>query len=449
MTAAAAPTYPERERTKPSRGPLIRLAIVGVVVFVVLVVLVYAARFLGYAWAHETTDDATVDADQVQLTSKISERVDAIYLNTNQYVRKGQLVVQLDDADERDRYNSALAAVDAQRAQTAAAQSNVTYTRDAQVAQNQQNAGKIAQARAGVRSATQNARSSLKQIDAAAAAVDTANAALRSARDAVPGALEQMRRSDADLRRTQSLVSTGDLAITRLDAARATYEQSRSQYAETLANVSQARASVDQAQQRLDAQRYVAASDEAQIGAQEAAVTTAQGNLAESNTPSRIGVQQAQANAQQAQIGTLRSQLQTAANNLGYTRIVSPIDAFVGQKNVEVGQTVGAGQALITLIPANGIYITANYKETQVGHMRVGDEVDINVDAYSGHPFVGHVENLSPASENAFSLVPAQNATGNFVKITQRVPVRILFDHPDPRYPLRPGLSVETSVLVR
>jgi membrane fusion protein (multidrug efflux system) len=104
--------------------------------------------------------------------------------------------------------------------------------------------------------------------------------------------------------------------------------------------------------------------------------------------------------------------------------------------------------SLLTLVPRS-IYITANFKETQIGHMHTGDEVDINVDAYKGVKFTGHVEDLSPASENTFSLVPAQNATGNFVKVTQRLPVRILFDHPDPKYPLRPGLSVETSVKVK
>jgi len=116
---------------------------------------------------------------------------------------------------------------------------------------------------------------------------------------------------------------------------------------------------------------------------------------------------------------------------------------------VEIGQTVAPGEALLSLIPASNVYITANYKETQIGHMHVGQEVDISVDAYKGVNFVGHIEDLSPAAQNKFSLVPAQNATGNFVKVTQRVPIRIVFDHPDAQYPLRPGMSVETSVKVK
>jgi membrane fusion protein (multidrug efflux system) len=166
-----------------------------------------------------------------------------------------------------------------------------------------------------------------------------------------------------------------------------------------------------------------------------------------------VPASQAQADAAQAQVASLKSQLGTAADNLSYTRIFSPINGFVGEKNVDIGQTVAPGESLLTLVPSTNVYITANFKETQIGHMHKGQEVDISVDAYKGVAFVGHVEDLSPASQNKFSLVPAQNATGNFVKVTQRVPIRILFDRVEngnlSDYPLRPGMSVETSVKVK
>jgi membrane fusion protein (multidrug efflux system) len=161
-----------------------------------------------------------------------------------------------------------------------------------------------------------------------------------------------------------------------------------------------------------------------------------------------VTAQQAQADAAAAQVATARAQLKTAQDQLSYTRVRSPIDGYVGAKNVEIGQTISPGISLMTIVP-NAVYVTANYKETQLGEMHPGQPVDISVDAYKGVTFVGHVENISPASQNRFSLVPAQNATGNFVKVTQRVPVRIVFDHPDPKYPLRPGMSVETSVKVK
>ncbi len=436
-----------KARTGPS--PAVRIALIVGAVVVLLIAIVYAVQFVAYASTHETTDDATIDSDEVQITSKIAERVERIYTDTNRHVRRGQLLISLDDTDERNRYAQALAAVDAQRATTRAAQSNVVLTRATQLAQDQQSIGAIDQARAGIVGAAAQARSADKQVSVAVAAADTAAAQLRAAQDAVPGALQNLRRAGADLRRTVSLVSTGDVAVQQLDAAKATYQQARSNYAQALANVAAADASLAQAQERVGSQRFVASSEAAQIGVQQAALTTAQGKLAESSAPSRVAAQQATANAQQSQVSSLGAQLKTASDGLSYTQIRAPIDGVVGQKSVEIGQTVAAGESLLTLVPESTAYITANFKETQIGHMHVGDEVDINVDAYKGVKFVGHVENLGPASQNKFSLVPAQNATGNFVKVTQRLPVRIVFDHPDPKYPLRSGLSVEASVKVK
>jgi membrane fusion protein (multidrug efflux system) len=459
--AAAPPAAPGRANggtpapaeTKTGPNPTVRLLLIVVAVIVLLIAIVYGVRFLAYATTHETTDDATIDADEIQITSKISERVDHIFVDTNLRVRKGQLLVQLDDRDERDRYNQAKAAYNAQQAQARAAQENVNLTRDTQEAQNLENTGGIDQAQAAISSASEQAKSSSQQIAAAQAAVDAARAQLVAARDGVPGTLQTLRRAGADLARTQSLVSTGDEARSQLDADRATYAEARSQYEQAVANVGAARAQYDEAAQKLNSQRFATSSTEAQIGVQQAQLTTAQGKLQESNAPSRVPASQSQADAAEAQVESLRSQLGTAADNLSYTRITSPIDGFVGEKNVDIGQTVAPGESLLTLVPATHVYITANYKETQIGHMRKGQEVDINVDAYKGVAFVGHVEDLSPASQNKFSLVPAQNATGNFVKVTQRVPIRILFDRVEngdiSDYPLRPGMSVETSVKVK
>ena len=440
-----------KARSGPS--PVVRLVLIALGIAVLLVAIVFGIQFLAYATTHETTDDATIDSDQVQITPKIAERVRSILVDTNQRVRRGQLLVELDDVDERNRYEQALAAVRAQQQTTRAARENVTLTRATQQAQNLQAAGSIDQARAGITSAAEQARSAQQQIAVSQAAVDASRAQLRASQDAVPGALQNLRRADADLRRTQSLVSTGDVAVTNLDADRASYEQARSTYSQALANIAASRAQLSQAQQRLGAQYFSTSSTQAQVGVQQATLTTAQGRLQESNAPSRVSTQIAQADAQQAQVGSLRAQLKTASDNLSYTRIYSPIAGYVGQKNTEIGQTIAPGASLFTLIPANNVYITANYKETQIGHMKVGDEVDIGVDAYKGVKFVGHVYDLSPASQNKFSLVPAQNATGNFVKVTQRLPIRILFDRVEngnlSDYPLRPGLSVEASVKVK
>jgi membrane fusion protein (multidrug efflux system) len=145
----------------------------------------------------------------------------------------------------------------------------------------------------------------------------------------------------------------------------------------------------------------------------------------------------------------LRAQLKTAQDRLGYTQVRSPIDGIVGEKDVEIGTSVSAGQALMSIVPIRGTYITANYKETQLRDVRVGEPVDISVDAYKGIAFHGRVSAIAPASQNTFSLVPASNATGNFVKVTQRIPVRIIVENPPPDRPLRVGMSVETSIKVK
>ena len=451
--AGARGTNVPAEAARSGPSPAVRLLLIALGAVALLVAIVFAVRYLAYASTHETTDDATIDSDQVQVTPKIAERVRSIEVDTNQRVHRGQLLVELDDADARNRYASAVAAVNAQRATTRAARENVGLTRATQEAQNQQAFGAIDQAKASVASAALSARSAQQQIAVSQAAVDAARAQLQASQDAIPGARQNLRRADADLRRTQSLVSTGDVAASNLDADRATYEQARSNYAQSEANVAASGAQLSQAVQKLNAQYYATSSTQAQVGVQQANLTIGQGRLAESAAPGRISTQLAQAEAQQAQIGSLRAQLKTASDNLSYTRIFSPIDGYVGQKNVEIGQTVAPGESLFTLIPANNVYITANYKETQIGRMRVGNEVDISVDAYRGTKFVGHVSDLGPASQNKFSLVPAQNATGNFVKVTQRLPIRILFDRVEngnlEDYALRPGLSVETSVKVK
>ena len=408
------------EREGRGRPGWVRPVLIAAAAVVVVFGLIYGVRWLLYALSHETTDDAQVQADTVAVTSKIAERVAAIYTDTNQPVHKGQLLIQLDDRDERTKVAQALAALRAQEAQVRAARENVSLTVATQNAQNQQNTGAISAAQEQIANAESMYAGALQQLSAARAAVNGAK-----------GTLDQ---ANADLARTQSLVNTGDLPKAQLDAARAAQANAQSNYLQALDKVNVAQAEVKAAQ--------------ATIEAEQGALRTAEGKLAESNTQYKVAAEQAQATAQAAQSGTLAAQLRQAEDQLSYTKIYSPIDGYVGEKAVEIGQTVQPGSTLLNLVPKR-VYITANYKETQIGNMKPGQEVDISVDAYKGTKFTGHVEAIGPASQNEFALIPAQNATGNFVKVTQRVPVRIVVDNPPPDKPLRPGMSVETSVKVK
>ena len=429
------------------RKPPVIAIVAGAIVLIA--VLIWGTRFLAYATTHETTDDARVDADTVTITSKISERVSQILTDTNETVHKGQVLILLDNRDEQTRYVQAQAAVAAQEAQARAAQQNVSLTSEQQNAQKSQGTGGVKAALAQVTNAQATYQSQEQTADAARAAVAGAQAQLRVAQAQVPSAGAALARANADYERYSSLAKTGDASQQQLDAERATQAQALSQYRASLDQVTSAQTNVVQAQARETAAIASATAAEAGIGAGEGQLETAQGRLVESAAPSRVPAIAAQANAAQAQVNSAKAQAQTASDQLNYTTIRSPIDGTVGAKNVEVGATVAPGQALLELVPQTKIYITANYKETQLTNMQVGQEVDVNVDAYKGTTFRGRVDSIGPASQNTFSLIPAQNATGNFVKVTQRLPVRIAIVDAPADKPLRVGMSVETSVKVK
>jgi membrane fusion protein (multidrug efflux system) len=419
----------EEERARGPRGRRglpggLRLAAIVAGVIVALLILFYGIRFIAYMTTHQSTDDAYVEADNVTVTSKISEHVQAIYTDTNQYVHKGQLLIQLNDRDESDRYNQALAAYRAEQSNANAAQQSLQLTKQQVKAQTQQGRGGVASAESDVTNAQEHVAQARSQLSAAQAAV--------------PAAREALAKAQADYRRTSSLVSTGDLAKTDLDAATATLQEARAQYQQALDNVGVAQASLNAAQSAVDASQ--------------GQLTTAQGKLTENALPERVNVQQAQTTAANAQTKSLAAQLATARDQLSYTKIYAPIDGYIGQKSVDVGQQVAPGTPLLMIVPLAHVYVTANFKETQMSNIRPGEQTDVSVDAYPGVKFSGTVASIGPASQNTFALVPAQNATGNFVKVTQRIPVRIYVNSaskPLDQVPLRPGMSVVAAVKVK
>jgi len=389
-------------------GPRKRIIFGAIGAIVAIFLIVWGVKWFLYARVHEGTDDARVDADPVAVTSKINEKIDRILVDTNQEVRKGQLLIVLDQAVEQDQVRNAQAQY------------------DLAVANQRTN---TVQSQGGVAQAEANTADANAQVPVAQSGVDQARAQLRSAQAQLPAAQAAYDRANADYQRTLSLVSTGDVARQELDAQRAALASASAQLRSAHDQINVAQANLDAAVQKVGAAQ-------AGVAAAQGGVTSAQGKLSQSSDPS--------------QVEAALAQLSIAKKNLGYTRITSPIDGYVGEKSAEVGQTVSAGMTILTLIPdgPGQIYITANYKETQMGSMQVGQPVDIHVDAYPGKTFQGHVVSINPASQNTYALVPAQNATGNFVKVTQRIPVRISIDDQDPKQPLRPGMSVETYVKV-
>jgi membrane fusion protein, multidrug efflux system len=400
--AEAPPPQPEAARTGPRKRIFFAL---GAVVVVILL-LIWGVPWLLYMLSHESTDDARIDADTVAVTSKIDEKIDHILVDTNQPVHRGQLLIILDERDELLRLRQAQAQYDL-------ALANQRTTTE--------------QGHGGVSQASGDVANAQAQVPLAQAGVAQAVAQVHSAEAQLPAAQQSYVKAYADLRRTSSLVSTGDIASEQLDAMRA-------EDANAAASVRAAEDQVDVAEANLTAAQQRVAASSAGVASASGGLITAQGKLAQAADPS--------------QVASARAALYIAKQNVDYTHIHAATDGYIGEKSAQVGQTVNAGMTLMTLIP-HRIYITANYKETQMGNIRVGAPVDIRVDAYRGVIFHGHVGSINPASQNTYALVPAQNATGNFVKVTQRIPVRIYVDNPPADKPLRVGMSVETFVKVK
>lgn len=439
---------PVKEGRRLPAGARQALLVVGAIVLIALII--WFIRYLSYATSHASTDDAIVDADAITVTSKISERIAHVYVDTNDKVRKGQLLLSLENVDEKAKLAQAEAAYRAQAAQASAAQANVALTRATVQAQTTQGVGSVAQARAGISNSKAGVEGAQKQVAVAQSAVGAAQSSLQAAQANVPSAREALVRARADYDRTNSLVSSGDVARAQLDGARAQLAAAQSQYQNALDQVQVAQSNVAAAQSRVVAARAGVDQAQAAVGQSQGSLTTAQGKLAENDSPYRISAQEANAYASQASVASAQAQLRQAQDQVGYTKIYAASDGYIGQKNVEVGQVVSPNQALFTIVPLSNVYITANYKETQIGKMKPGQPVDVNVDAYKGTTFHGHLAAIGPAANSKYALVPAQNATSNFVKVTQRVAVRISIDKGnDPAKPLRPGMSVETAVLIK
>jgi membrane fusion protein, multidrug efflux system len=216
------------------------------------------------------------------------------------------------------------------------------------------------------------------------------------------------------------------------------------------AAVAQAEARRNQAAATVAQAGQSASASHAQIATTEATVRQAQAGLASSEvSPAQVGVRRSEAKGATANVAAARARLEQARLNLSYTRIVAPVDGTVAQKNVEVGQYVQPGQSLVAVVPTQGTYVLANYKETQLERVRVGQPARFTVDAYPGTTFTGSVESISPGTGSVFSLLPPENASGNFTKVVQRVPVRIrITSAANPQTPLRAGMSAVATVEV-
>lgn len=397
--------HPDAAEEAPAGGRRRRLVRLGAAAGAVLAVAFGAHLFL--TRGEQTTDDAQVEADVVPVAPRVGGAVVKVAVRDNQPVKKGDLLFQIDPADYTARLQQAEAELATAQAQAAAA--------DAQVQVVEATArGGFAGARAAVTSS--------------AAALQQADAQIEAARAAVRRAEAEAVKARADLARADQLRAGDAISQAQLDTARAAAEAAEAGVASAHANL--------------------AAAEEAKRTAQ-GRVGEAQGKLGQS-TPvaAQIAAAHASAELAHARVKSAAAALELAKLQLSYTDVVAPADGQVSKLTVREGQLLAPAQPVAQLVP-NATYVVANFKETQIGDMKPGQRVDVDVDAYGGETLEGRVESLSGGTGARFSLLPPDNASGNFVKVVERVPVRIAWARPPKDLALRAGLSATVTVHTR
>lgn len=393
-----------RWRRFRSRNPRLRMFLI--IGFIVLLVAVF---FLWrYFTSYESTDDAQIDGHLNSVSARISGHVSKLLVQDNQYVQAGTPLVQIDPNDYQVALDRAKADYADAVAMAEAARVNVPIT----------------------------SVSTSSQISSAQADVENANAGIAAARQQFEAAKAELAQAEAnnvkaqdDLVRYRQLVDKQEISQQQYDQALAAAKASAAAVTAAQASSLAAEHQVHQAQARLL---------QAQAG-----VRSAQ------TAPQQVAAIRSRAQSALAQVDIKKAALDQAQLNVSYTLVVSPVDGVVTNRTVEVGQNVSPGQEMMRVINLDDIWVTANFKETQLKEMRVGQAVTIHVDS-NDKDYKGHVQSIAGASGAITSLLPPENATGNYVKVVQRLPIKITFDAGETReHVLRPGMSVEPKVWLR
>ncbi len=422
-----------------------------------LSVVAIAAGVYGYHWwqfasTHQETDDATVSGHVHQVSSRIAGTVSEVLVNDNQQVQRGQLLVKLDPRDYATKVRQAEASLLSAQRQANAAQANINLSAQTTTAKTTQAQGDMSGAIAAISTAQAAVKEAEAGIPAAQAEVQVAQAGIPSAQALVAQADANLQKTQADYNRYNSLFNQGAVARQQLETAKAAYDV-------VVAQKSGAVQGVAQAQARLAEAKVGVAKAESQLAQAQEGIVTARSKLA----TSKGGMQQATAGEQQtvanrsqyeaakAAIIQAQASLQDAQLQLSYTSITAPATGLVGRKTVEVGNRVQVASPLLAIVN-NEYWVVANFKETQLENMKPGEDVEIKLDSFPHHVFKGRIDSLSPGSGAQFALLPPDNATGNFTKIVQRIPVKVVFDQESIKgYESRitPGMSAIVSVKVK
>ena len=370
----------------------------------------------------ESTDDAEIDGHIMAVSARVSGHVVAVPVEDEMYVKQGDVLAQLDKADFEVAVSKAKADLEESLATLQSSRTDVPVTSTT-------TSSTLSGAESSHQDATIGVAMAEGQLAVSRAKLTTAQANVRAAQ-------ANATKASQDVERYKTLVAKDEISKQQYDQAVSAAEGAK-------ATVDAENAMVVEAQQAIEVAQTSVAQARARVAQAQATVQSAM------TGPQQVAIADAKVKSALAKVDQQRAALEQAELNLSYTTITSPASGIIGKKNLDVGQNVSAGQQLMAIVPLDDVWVVANFKETQLKEMKPGQPVKIKVDAMD-RTYTGKVERIGGASGAKFSLLPPENATGNYVKVVQRIPVRILFDPgQNSDHVLRPGMSVDPTVQVR
>jgi membrane fusion protein (multidrug efflux system) len=385
------------------------------------VVLAALIGLIVYYHNRESTDDAQVEGHITPMASKVYGRVAQVLVEDNQPVKVGQVLVKIDPRDYQAALDQTKAALALAESEARSAGVDVPRTRE-----------NVASGNSSADAQLLGAQADLARAQATYEQAQTADLAWAQAN--VEKSRTNGELAKADLARYTPLMQKGEISKQQYDAAKANADASASALRADQERFVQAQRSVEVAKAQLDAAK-------ARVEQARAGVTSARADTR------KVSMKTADAQGKLAKVEQARAALDAAQLNLSYTEITAPVDGVATHKQVEPGQIVQAGQGLLVVVPLHDVWVTANFKETQLRKMKAGQKAEVKVDTY-GKTFSGHVDSIAGATGSVLSLLPPENATGNYVKVVQRIPVKIVLDPISPEKAiLRPGMNVDATVI--
>ena len=416
-----APEAKEPPKQAPAPTPLTNPKLRRGLLIAGIVLVAAAVGLFLYFHNRESTDDAQVDGHITPIASKIYGRVAKVLVNDNEPVKAPQILVEIDPADYQAALDQAKAALELAEGEARSAGVDVPRTSET-----------VASGTSSAEAQLAGAQADLMRGQAAYDQAQTADLAVAQANIEKSRANAEL--AKADLARYTPLLQKGEISQQQYDAAKANADATRSALVADEQRLAQAKRNIDITRAQLDAAK--ARVEQAQAG-----VSSAHADQ------KRVAMRSADAQAKIAGVQRARAALQAAELNLSYCKIVAPVDGVATHKTVEDGQIVQPGQGLLVVVPLQNVWVTANFKETQLRYMKPGQKAYVKVDTY-GKTFSGHVDSIAGATGAVLSLLPPENATGNYVKVVQRIPVKIVLDPiPADVAVLRPGMNVEATVI--